>query len=558
VRRIGPMACNEVSLDDVEVKLGKGKGELPLRESDQSTICALESGFKDGYISEDKKSDETESGCGVPDDADKKSPFSCESLWAALYSGFQLVTKQWFLFAMLAAMVLAYPLREIGRDSSILVPKYTVKLPGVIMIFLSRVLCLDPSSVRRAFSQYHIIAFTTIFSFVVYPAVVMVIATCLKFLGYNQFFRVGMIVTSVVPTTTAMSAILTTLSGGHVPIAVANATLNNLMGFVCTPALVMLLLSGTVDVDMGTVALKLTYSILLPFVCAQGLRRIETIKNFAMANQRKFSIFNHIVLVVIIFCSFCNLFSMKLSDYGIEWYHIVMQFFLNVTIHLIVCVLAWIATPWASMSDRVAVFFVAVQKTIVMGLPMLNELFDNDPLRDIYALPLIMYHPIELFLGILIGGRLRKLIDAPSCPQAGGEEVPPSPVFRGSVCRLLQAKGFLDVGDKEGCAATQEVVAQGLSIIPGAHTHGLVQAGIPLESRSEEKGAFAQTGTIKDLPAAPTGLGGPTSTGHGVAASAARTLQQVPMASQDKSVNAADLSCGCHSFCMFPRLLAHV
>jgi len=242
----------------------------------------------------------------------------------------------------------------------------------------------------------------------------MGVTTGLEVIGYSEYFRVGMIVTAVMPTTTAMSTILTTLSGGNVPVAVANATLNNLLGIVCTPLLVMLLLSGTVSVDIGKVAIKLTYSILLPFLCGQTLRSVEKIKEFAVKHKPKFSIFNHAVLVVIIFCSFCNIYSMQLSDYGVQWYHILLQIFLNFFVHLIICIAAWVSTWWASMPDRVAIFFVAVQKTIVMGLPMLNELFNDDPLRDIYALPLIMYHPVELILGIVLGGRMRRRIEAQS------------------------------------------------------------------------------------------------------------------------------------------------
>mmetsp|Transcript_82115 Transcript_82115/g.207220 ORF Transcript_82115/g.207220 Transcript_82115/m.207220 type:complete len:378 (+) Transcript_82115:1-1134(+) len=299
-------------------------------------------------------------------------------------------------------------------------PKYTVKLPGVIMIFLSQGLCLDPTAVTKAFTQFHIIMYVSIFVFVVYPAVVMIITTLLESMGYSKYFCTGMIVTSVMPTTTAMSTILTTMSGGKVAVAVANATLNNLMGIVCTPALVMLLLSGTVSVDFGKVAIKLTYSILVPFFCGQALRSIAIIKDFAVKNKPKFSIFNHAVLVAMIFCSFCNIFSKQLSDYGVEWYHVLLQVLLNVVVHLLVCIVGWVTTPWASMPDRIAIFFVAVQKTIVMGLPLLNELFNDDPLRDIYALPLIMYHPVELIVGILAGGRMRRFIETSSCSEAGG------------------------------------------------------------------------------------------------------------------------------------------
>ena len=46
-----------------------------------------------------------------------------------------------------------------------------------------------------------------------------------------------------------------------------------------------------------------------------------------------------------------------------------------------------------------------VGKTIVMGLPLLDELFNSDPLLDIYALLRIKHLAVQLFVGILIGGR---------------------------------------------------------------------------------------------------------------------------------------------------------
>jgi len=349
-----------------------------------------------------------------------------------------VMKKQWFLCMMMTAIVLAFPLKEIGRDSSVIMPKYTVKLPSVVLIFLSQGLCLEPRAVARACKQFHIIGFTTFFTFIVYPLVVMGFTSLLSKIGYNEYLLTGIVVLSVMPTTTAMSTILVTISGGNVVVAVANATLGNISGVFCTPVLVMLLMSSTVQISFRAVALKLGYSILLPFCIGQTIRNIPKVKRFTQKHKPRFSIFNHLVLVAIIFCSFCNIFAMKLSEYGVAWYDILGQILVNICLHLVVVVLAWFSSGWACLPDRVAVFFVAVQKTIVMGLPMVHALFGDDPLRDLYALPLVMYHPVELILGSLFGHKVQQMM-----------------LKKGFLCKdqVLAARGRMRRGNFLGAAA---------------------------------------------------------------------------------------------------------
>jgi len=188
------------------------------------------------------------------------------------------------------------------------------------------------------------------------------------------------------------------------------------------------------------------------------------------------------------------------------------QIFLNLAVHILICVIAWFTTRWAGMSDRVAVFFVSVQKTIVMGLPMLNELFSDDPLRDIYALPLIMYHPVQLIIGILLGGQMRKFIDASSSTGAN---------------------------DKEAGAGAQKVDAQNLPVILSDQTGSLAQAGGWCKADGKVVVADAD---LSDLPALVE-----------LADVTKPAKLQGSGASQKRNTNAAVALCLCHPFFAFPR-----
>ena len=52
--------------------------------------------------------------------------------------------------------------------------------------------------------------------------------------------------------------------------------------------------------------------------------------------------------------------------------------------------------------DRIAIFFCATQKTVAMGLPLIEAMFGDNSNMGIYIIPLLLYHPFQLICDSLL------------------------------------------------------------------------------------------------------------------------------------------------------------
>mmetsp|Transcript_35483 Transcript_35483/g.66229 ORF Transcript_35483/g.66229 Transcript_35483/m.66229 type:complete len:190 (+) Transcript_35483:102-671(+) len=55
-----------------------------------------------------------------------------------------------------------------------------------------------------------------------------------------------------------------------------------------------------------------------------------------------------------------------------------------------------------SLPQRIAGLFCSTHKTVAMGVPLINTLFEHSESLGLYTLPLLMYHPIQLLIGSLL------------------------------------------------------------------------------------------------------------------------------------------------------------
>ena len=65
-----------------------------------------------------------------------------------------------------------------------------------------------------------------------------------------------------------------------------------------------------------------------------------------------------------------------------------------------------------SRRDRVSVLFCATHKTVAAGIPMLNTIFEGHKDLGLFVLPLLIWHPLQLFVGSAAIPWLSKWVDA--------------------------------------------------------------------------------------------------------------------------------------------------
>merc|ERR1712238_86116 len=55
---------------------------------------------------------------------------------------------------------------------------------------------------------------------------------------------------------------------------------------------------------------------------------------------------------------------------------------------------------------RVMGLFGCTHKTVAMGIPLINAIYDGNPAIALYTLPLLIWHPMQLVVGTFLSPRL--------------------------------------------------------------------------------------------------------------------------------------------------------
>jgi len=60
---------------------------------------------------------------------------------------------------------------------------------------------------------------------------------------------------------------------------------------------------------------------------------------------------------------------------------------------------------------RVMGLFGATHKTVAMGVPLISALYETSPVAGLYTLPILIWHPMQLFLGTFLAPWLSDFVD---------------------------------------------------------------------------------------------------------------------------------------------------
>jgi sodium/bile acid cotransporter 7 len=120
----------------------------------------------------------------------------------------------------------------------------------------------------------------------------------------------------------------------------------------------------------------------------------------------------------IVWNAFCNTFSTGL---GLEFRHALALVTLIPTLHLLSLGVLFKAFSLPifnfSRGEVVAAMFVASQKTLAFGLPLISTIFENSPDIASYCTPLMFVHPLQLILGSLFVPRLAEYVEGEEKPE---------------------------------------------------------------------------------------------------------------------------------------------
>jgi len=228
----------------------------------------------------------------------------------------------------------------------------------------------------------------------------------------NRDLADGMVICAALPMTVNMVIVLTKSSGGDEAAAVFNAALGNLLGVFLTPAWILILLGESADIDFGAVVLKLFYRVLIPLAVGQILQfYFPSVKDYVKAHKKNFKKSQEFALVFIVYMTFCKTF-----EDGVEawWGDILAVMAVQCALLVVLKGVSWgyMALLFRDQPKlRIMGFYGGVHKTVAMGIPLLNAIYDGDNRLGMYTLPLLIWHPAQLVIGTYLSPRLAKWVE---------------------------------------------------------------------------------------------------------------------------------------------------
>jgi sodium/bile acid cotransporter 7 len=310
---------------------------------------------------------------------------------------------QWFTLGMIGLLALAWLAPAAGEA---LAAGGRTRDGAIVLIFLLTGLVLPSEEVWGGLRRWRLHLYVQLFCFVLYPLVFWV-----ALLPWRESLPgplvIGFYLLAVLPTTISSCVVFTQISGGNTAGAIFNAVTGNLAGIVISPLLLALMIGAgglEVGLDIGAIVLNLATIVLLPFALGQAGHWIS---GGRLAGWRKkVGVVNSLCVLSIVYFAFCQTFARPGSGGGAG---VLLPLALLVPVHLAILGLAEAGSRLLRLprADRIAAIYCAPQKTLALGLPLIAACLAAHPdWIGQASLPVIVYHPLQLFVAGLLKGRI--------------------------------------------------------------------------------------------------------------------------------------------------------
>ncbi|KAI9492199.1 SBF-like CPA transporter family-domain-containing protein [Zychaea mexicana] len=371
-----------------------------------------------------------------------------------------MLKKYWFLVGLAFVICLGYACPDIARKGGYIRAEYSIKWGAVIIIFIISGLSLRTRILTQTFMRVRLHLLIQIINLVIIPFFVFGLVLLLFKLRVpmNSLVLMGVVIAASTPTTVSSNVVMTKNAKGNEATALMNAAVGNVLGIFISPALVDTfqepLIEATPEnesaqaggrVDFVSVLKQLGITVLIPLVVGQLIQIAFTEKVAKIKVKWRLSDVSSVALLTMVWSVFSDAFhSGSFNSVGATDIIavVIMNFGFYILFSLLSLFLAYIPFPsslkepsWVkrlrySREDTVAVMYCGATKTVAMGVPLINVLYENgDPgTIGVLSTPLLLYHVEQLILGnievdILKNWVLRgKEKDAKAIPPSRDEE----------------------------------------------------------------------------------------------------------------------------------------
>jgi sodium/bile acid cotransporter 7 len=311
----------------------------------------------------------------------------------------------WFLLALLCMIGLAYLWPTPGILEGPFSLSNLANL-GVSIIYFFYGLRLSGDKLRAGLSNWKLHLTIHLTTFVVFPLVVL---AGLKLFGTdeNRLLWLGTFYVAALPSTVSSSVVMVAIAGGNIPAAIFNASISSLIGvFITRLWMGLFLATDSGDYDLASVIGKLALQVIAPVVLGILLNR--WLGAWAERHKKKLSNFDRIVILMIVYTSFCESFerrmfqSLTVSDLLVLGACMLgLFFFIYELVNLTSRLLGF------NREDRITALFCGSKKSLVQGSVMVTVLFPANVV-GIVLLPIMMYHALQLIAASVLAQALAR------------------------------------------------------------------------------------------------------------------------------------------------------
>ena len=311
--------------------------------------------------------------------------------------------KEWFLVGMVIAIALATVSSDVGKSGGWIHLDQLTGI-GVAIVFFLHGLGLSPQAIKAGMTNWRLHLYIQAATFVVYPLLWVIFGEA--FMAYMPAaLAFGFCYLLVLPSTISSSVAMTSVGKGNVPGAIFNASLSSIIGVVITPFLIQLFMGVEgVELDLMASVLSIAKLLLLPMIVGQILR--PYLVDWIAKHKGAVGKVDKYVILAIVYNAFCDSvengiwheFSIGLLASSIAVCLVVLLFM----VHFI----QWGARRVnMNLPDEVAAVFCGTKKTLAAGIPMAKVIFGTDPTLGMILLPIMLYHPIQIFYCAILANR---------------------------------------------------------------------------------------------------------------------------------------------------------
>ena len=308
-----------------------------------------------------------------------------------------------FLFAMLAAIGAAVVSPRLGSHDG---PLYIGPINSVFISlgFFLHGAALPLATLADGMRAVRVHALVQTTTFVVFP----LLGALLRWFAGSALpvgLGLGFFFLCAVSSTISSCVALTAVARGNVAAALLNAALSGILGVVLTPAYVGLVadragLGFALPTAIADVALR----VLLPLLAGQLARPL--LGALLTRHRVLVSIVDRGSIVLIVYGAFSDSILGGVWRTG-AWGVVMLVLLFAVGLFATVSVFLRVASRLLRLSreDAITAFYCGSQKSLANGLAVARVLFGGASALGFIVLPLIVYHQVQLMVGVTLARR---------------------------------------------------------------------------------------------------------------------------------------------------------